>query len=80
MLAQRARLLALYAGLIYNSWKHKITTKKPNMSKTLHMIFFINSGEKSSQPKNIPSLQWRSLSYFIGKNPFSSKNKKDKKI
>ena len=54
MLAQRARLLAFYASLVYNSWKHKITTEKPNMSKNSTMNFFINSGKKSSEPKNFP--------------------------
>ena len=46
MLSQRARLLAFYAGLVYNLWKHKITTEKPNMSKNSTMNFFINYGEK----------------------------------
>ena len=46
MLSKRARLLAFYAGLVYNIWKHKITTEKPNMSKNSTMNFFINSGEK----------------------------------
>ena len=58
MLSLCARLL------VYNSWKHNITTKKPNMSKKLHMIFFINSGEKSSQPKNIPSYKIKRLPYL----------------
>ena len=46
MLAQCARLLAFYASLVYNLWKHKITTAKPNMSKNSTMNFFINSREK----------------------------------
>ena len=70
MLAQRARLLALYVSLVYNSWKHKTTTEKPNM------IFFINSGEKSSQPKNIPSLyKTKSHALLKAKKAVSKKRK-----
>ena len=39
MLAQRARLLAFYDGLVYNLRKHKITTEIPNMSKKLNNEF-----------------------------------------
>ena len=39
MVSQRARLLAFYAGVVYNLWKHKITTEKPNMSRKLNNEF-----------------------------------------
>ena len=75
MLAQRARLLAFYAGLVYNLWKHKITTEKPNMSKELNMIFFINSGEKSSQPKNFPFTMKKASPFYRPKAILFFKNK-----
>ena len=64
MLSQRARLLAFYAGLVYNLWKHKINTEKPNMSKNSTMNIFFNSGEKNPpNPKtfHLPYNEWAQL-------------------
>ena len=79
MLAQRARLLSFYAGLVYNSWKHKITTEKPNMSKNSSMNFFINSGEKNPpSPKNFPSFYNKKACFFYRPKEKGSHNVRKK--
>ena len=67
MLAQRARLLALYAGLVYNFMKTRsYNGETQHIPKILNMIFFfIDSGEKSSQHKNFHLYKERAM-LFIG--------------
>ena len=80
MLAQRARLLAFYTGLVYNLWKHKITIEKPNMSKNSTMNFFINSGEKILPAQKLSISTIPEPCSFIGQKPFSSEIQKKNKI
>ena len=67
MLAQHARLLAFYAGLVYNSWKTQDYHRETQHVQKLNMIFFISSGEKSSQPKNFHLYNKRAM-LFIDPN------------
>ena len=79
MLAQCARLLAFYASLVYNLWKHKITTKKPNMSKNSTMNIFINSGEKILPAQKLSIFTKEKPCFFIGPKGFHNENNKVKR-
>ena len=79
MLAQRARLLAFYAGLVYNLRKHKITTEKTqHVQKAQQWISLLTLGKKilPAQKLSIPYKEWAIL-FITHKRLIKNKNKKE---